>query len=84
MSLPTQAARAAAVAKVVQPIMSKNADEARRRVIQLYKAWWREIPITSTNLLTITVTLLISLALGLAYSDIRLSFSLTLNFQSYY
>lgn len=46
MSLPTQAARAAAVAKVVQPIMSKNADEARRRVIQLYKAWWREIPIT--------------------------------------
>nr|XP_054762753.1 NADH dehydrogenase [ubiquinone] 1 alpha subcomplex subunit 6-like [Lytechinus pictus] len=44
MASINQAARAAAVARQVKPFMSKNPDEARRRVIQLYKAWWREVP----------------------------------------
>ncbi|XP_792591.3 NADH dehydrogenase [ubiquinone] 1 alpha subcomplex subunit 6 [Strongylocentrotus purpuratus] len=44
MASINQAARAAAVARQVKPFMSKNPEEARGRVIQLYKAWWREVP----------------------------------------
>ena len=40
----TQAARVAAVSKTIKPIMSQNSAEARRRVIHLYKAWYREVP----------------------------------------
>ncbi|XP_071965554.1 NADH dehydrogenase [ubiquinone] 1 alpha subcomplex subunit 6-like [Antedon mediterranea] len=44
MASPTQAARMAAVSRNVKLMMSKNPQESRRRVIQLYKAWWREVP----------------------------------------
>ncbi|XP_033117808.1 NADH dehydrogenase [ubiquinone] 1 alpha subcomplex subunit 6-like [Anneissia japonica] len=44
MASPTQAARVAAVSRNVKLMMSRNPEEARRRVFQLYKAWWREIP----------------------------------------
>lgn len=30
--------------KVVKPLLSTNPVEARRRVINLYKAWYRQIP----------------------------------------
>ena len=46
---PNQAARIAAVVKVVKPIMSQNPAEARRRVIHLYKAWYREVPHTGNE-----------------------------------
>ncbi|XP_038069292.1 NADH dehydrogenase [ubiquinone] 1 alpha subcomplex subunit 6-like [Patiria miniata] len=38
-------ARAAAIAKQVK-VITNNPEAARRRVIQLYKAWYREIPET--------------------------------------
>ncbi|XP_053708904.1 NADH dehydrogenase [ubiquinone] 1 alpha subcomplex subunit 6 [Synchiropus splendidus] len=41
----TAATRAAAgAAKVVKPIFSRDLDEAKRRVRELYRAWYREIP----------------------------------------
>ncbi|KAK5856673.1 hypothetical protein PBY51_008254 [Eleginops maclovinus] len=41
----TAATRAAAGAsKVVKPIFSRDLDEAKRRVRELYRAWYREIP----------------------------------------
>lgn len=49
MASINQAARAAAVARQVKPFMSKNPEEARGRVIQLYKAWWREVPHASKD-----------------------------------
>lgn len=30
--------------KQVKPILSQDSEEARRRVISLYKAWYRQIP----------------------------------------
>ena len=44
MANPTQAARVASIAKAIKPIMSQNPAEARRRVLNLYKAWYREVP----------------------------------------
>ncbi|XP_048015831.1 NADH dehydrogenase [ubiquinone] 1 alpha subcomplex subunit 6 [Megalobrama amblycephala] len=34
----------AAAAKVVKPIFSRDLNEARRRVRELYRAWYREVP----------------------------------------
>ncbi|XP_068193436.1 NADH dehydrogenase [ubiquinone] 1 alpha subcomplex subunit 6 [Antennarius striatus] len=50
-------ARAAVgAAKVVKPILSRDVDEAKRRVRELYRAWYREIPHTVTQFqLDITV-----------------------------
>ncbi|KAM9780319.1 NADH dehydrogenase [ubiquinone] 1 alpha subcomplex subunit 6 [Neosynchiropus ocellatus] len=46
----TAATRAAAgAAKVVKPIFSRDLDEAKRRVRELYRAWYREIPNTVTT-----------------------------------
>ncbi|CAJ1075798.1 NADH dehydrogenase 1 alpha subcomplex subunit 6 [Acanthopagrus latus] [Xyrichtys novacula] len=43
----TTAARAAVgAAKVVKPIFSRDLDEAKRRVRELYRAWYREVPNT--------------------------------------
>ncbi|XP_071396062.1 NADH dehydrogenase [ubiquinone] 1 alpha subcomplex subunit 6 [Centroberyx affinis] len=52
----TAASRAAAGAtKVVKPIFSRDLDEAKRRVRELYRAWYREVPNTvSTFQLDIT------------------------------
>lgn len=33
---------------VINPIWSKNNEEARHRVYSLYKAWYRQIPIIGT------------------------------------
>ena len=30
--------------KQVKPILSLNKEEARRRVISLYRAWYRQVP----------------------------------------
>ncbi|XP_072298345.1 NADH dehydrogenase [ubiquinone] 1 alpha subcomplex subunit 6 [Eucyclogobius newberryi] len=42
----TAATRTAAAAKVVRPIFSRDLDEAKRRVRELYRAWYREVPNT--------------------------------------
>ncbi|KAM8844566.1 NADH dehydrogenase [ubiquinone] 1 alpha subcomplex subunit 6 [Spinachia spinachia] len=43
----TAATRAAAGAvKVVRPVLSRDLDEAKRRVRELYRAWYREVPNT--------------------------------------
>ncbi|KAK6471502.1 NADH dehydrogenase [Huso huso] len=34
----------AATGRVVKPIFSRDLDEAKRRVRELYRAWYREIP----------------------------------------
>ncbi|KAF7220690.1 NADH dehydrogenase [ubiquinone] 1 alpha subcomplex subunit 6 [Nothobranchius furzeri] len=39
---------AAGAAKIVKPIFSRDVDEAKRRVRELYRAWYREIPNTVT------------------------------------
>lgn len=39
---------AAAASKVVKPIFSRDVDDAKRRVRQLYRAWYREVPNTGT------------------------------------
>lgn len=39
---------AAGAAKVVKPIFSRDLDEAKRRVRELYRAWYREVPNTGT------------------------------------
>ena len=44
--MASHASRLAAVARQVKPMMSNNPEAARRRVLQLYKAWYREIPET--------------------------------------
>ncbi|XP_054023865.1 NADH dehydrogenase [ubiquinone] 1 alpha subcomplex subunit 6 [Dryobates pubescens] len=35
-----------AVSAAVKPIFSRNLDEAKRRVRELYRAWYREVPNT--------------------------------------
>ncbi|XP_026879881.2 NADH dehydrogenase [ubiquinone] 1 alpha subcomplex subunit 6 [Electrophorus electricus] len=40
------AARAAGAVKVVKPIFSRDLAEAKRRVRELYRAWYREVPNT--------------------------------------
>ncbi|XP_034046721.1 NADH dehydrogenase [ubiquinone] 1 alpha subcomplex subunit 6 [Thalassophryne amazonica] len=35
--------------KVVKPILSRDLDEAKRRVRELYRAWYREVPNTVTS-----------------------------------
>ena len=35
--------------KLVKPVLSTNKLEAKRRVINLYKAWYRQIPFTGKN-----------------------------------
>ncbi|XP_055051136.1 NADH dehydrogenase [ubiquinone] 1 alpha subcomplex subunit 6 [Paramisgurnus dabryanus] len=40
------ATRTAAAAKAVKPIFSRDLQEARRRVRELYRAWYREVPNT--------------------------------------
>lgn len=37
---------AAAASTLVKPIFSRNMDEAKRRVRELYRAWYREVPNT--------------------------------------
>ncbi|XP_029996365.1 NADH dehydrogenase [ubiquinone] 1 alpha subcomplex subunit 6 [Sphaeramia orbicularis] len=37
---------AAAASRVVKPILSRDLDEAKRRVRELYRAWYREVPNT--------------------------------------
>ncbi|XP_067089325.1 NADH dehydrogenase [ubiquinone] 1 alpha subcomplex subunit 6 [Osmerus mordax] len=52
----TAATRAAGLSKVVKPLFSRDLDEAKRRVRELYRAWYREVPNTvSTFQLDITV-----------------------------
>ena len=40
---------AAGAAKVVKPIFSRDLDEAKRRVRELYRAWYREVPNTGIS-----------------------------------
>ncbi|XP_034395441.1 NADH dehydrogenase [ubiquinone] 1 alpha subcomplex subunit 6 [Cyclopterus lumpus] len=37
---------AAGAVKVVKPLFSRDLDEAKRRVRELYRAWYREVPNT--------------------------------------
>ncbi|XP_071330516.1 NADH dehydrogenase [ubiquinone] 1 alpha subcomplex subunit 6 [Trachinotus anak] len=37
---------AAAASKIVKPLFSRDLDEAKRRVRELYRAWYREVPNT--------------------------------------
>ncbi|XP_065671033.1 NADH dehydrogenase [ubiquinone] 1 alpha subcomplex subunit 6 [Hydra vulgaris] len=39
-------AKSVPVSKVVKPLLSVTNNEAKRRVLNLYRAWWREIPHT--------------------------------------
>ena len=32
------------IVKVAKPLLSNSAQEARRRVLDLYRTWWREVP----------------------------------------
>ncbi|XP_034157569.2 NADH dehydrogenase [ubiquinone] 1 alpha subcomplex subunit 6 [Pangasianodon hypophthalmus] len=40
------ATRVAGAARAVKPILSRDVDEAKRRVRELYRAWYREVPNT--------------------------------------
>ncbi|KYN50184.1 NADH dehydrogenase [ubiquinone] 1 alpha subcomplex subunit 6 [Cyphomyrmex costatus] len=40
------ASRVASVVRQVKPILSLNRDDARRKVLKLYKAWIRQVPIS--------------------------------------
>lgn len=40
------ASRASTVVRQVKPILSVNREDARRRVLTLYKAWIRQVPIS--------------------------------------
>ncbi|XP_039621578.1 NADH dehydrogenase [ubiquinone] 1 alpha subcomplex subunit 6 [Polypterus senegalus] len=54
MAMLTAAGRAGS--RMVKPIFSRDLDEAKRRVRELYRAWYREIPNTvHTYQLDITV-----------------------------
>ncbi|KAJ8254321.1 hypothetical protein COCON_G00209330 [Conger conger] len=44
MATPAAARGAAGAVRVVKPIFSRDLDEAKRRVRELYKAWYREVP----------------------------------------
>lgn len=46
MASSATARAAVGAAKVVKPILSRDLDEAKRRVRELYRAWYREIPNT--------------------------------------
>ncbi|XP_073703908.1 NADH dehydrogenase [ubiquinone] 1 alpha subcomplex subunit 6 [Garra rufa] len=46
MMASSAATRSAAAAKVVKPIFSRDLNEAKRRVRELYRAWYREVPNT--------------------------------------
>lgn len=48
MASNTAARAAVGAAKVVKPIFSRDLDEAKRRVRELYRAWYREVPNTGT------------------------------------
>lgn len=37
---------AVSATKIVKPILSRDLDEAKRRVRELYRAWYREVPNT--------------------------------------
>ncbi|XP_039512923.1 NADH dehydrogenase [ubiquinone] 1 alpha subcomplex subunit 6 [Pimephales promelas] len=45
MAASTATRTGSAAAKVVRPIFSRDLDEAKRRVRELYRAWYREVPI---------------------------------------
>ena len=36
-------ARSSPVVKVAKPLLSVSNNEAKRRVINLYRSWWREV-----------------------------------------
>ena len=38
----------------VRPVLSVNHDEAKRRVLNLYKAWYRQIPLISMPFTALT------------------------------
>ncbi|GAA6069124.1 NADH dehydrogenase [ubiquinone] 1 alpha subcomplex subunit 6 [Tachysurus ichikawai] len=40
------ATRTAGAVRAVKPILSRDVDEAKRRVRELYRAWYREVPNT--------------------------------------
>ncbi|KAL4658029.1 NADH dehydrogenase ubiquinone 1 alpha subcomplex subunit 6 [Arapaima gigas] len=44
MSSAAAARGASGVVKVAKPILSRDLDEAKRRVRELYRAWYREVP----------------------------------------
>lgn len=39
------------IVQQVRPVLSVNKEEARRRVLNLYKAWYRQIPIIGQSLM---------------------------------
>ncbi|XP_062846995.1 NADH dehydrogenase [ubiquinone] 1 alpha subcomplex subunit 6 [Trichomycterus rosablanca] len=46
MATSAAAARTGAAVRAVKPFLSRDVDEAKRRVRELYRAWYREIPNT--------------------------------------
>lgn len=48
MASTATARSAVTAAKIVKPILSRDLDEAKRRVRELYRAWYREVPNTGT------------------------------------
>lgn len=48
MASNATARSAVSAAKIVKPILSRDLDEAKRRVRELYRAWYREVPNTGT------------------------------------
>jgi len=36
-------AKSTPVSKLAKPLLSVTSNEARRRVLNLYRAWWREV-----------------------------------------
>lgn len=56
------AQQALRVVKEAKPILSLNKDEARKRVLNLYRAWYRQLPYVGkkTTNFTVYVTTVIS------------------------
>ncbi|XP_043535919.1 NADH dehydrogenase [ubiquinone] 1 alpha subcomplex subunit 6 [Chiloscyllium plagiosum] len=46
MAAAAAGGRAMGTVKVVKPFLSRNQSEAKRRVRELYRAWYREVPNT--------------------------------------
>lgn len=46
MASAATARAAVSATKIVKPILSRDLDEAKRRVRELYRAWYREVPNT--------------------------------------
>ncbi|XP_060705254.1 NADH dehydrogenase [ubiquinone] 1 alpha subcomplex subunit 6 [Hemiscyllium ocellatum] len=46
MAAAAAAGRVTGTVKVVKPFLSRNQSEAKRRVRELYRAWYREVPNT--------------------------------------